>query len=89
MHILIFLFTFLCKPGFIYEIAEDYSENPSTELQGSSDKEYYYFEDISLDSGVYLYVSNKKDTVWFYIEGEQIYYEQPEAVINEQFQLIN
>ena len=89
MHILIFLFTFLCKPGFIYEIAEDYSENPSTELQGSSDKEYYYFEDIPLDSGVYLYVSNKKDTVWFYIEGEQIYYEQPEAVINEQFQLIN
>ena len=89
MYFLIILFTFLCKPGFIYEIAEDYSENPSTELQGNSDKEYYYFEDMEFESGVYLYVSNKKDTVWFYIEGEQIYYEQPDAVINEQFQLIN
>ena len=88
MYLLIFLFIFLCKPGFIYEIAEDYSENPSTELQGSSDNEYYYFEDMEFESGVYLYVSNKKDTVWFYIEGKSLYYDTQDSIVNEEFETV-
>lgn len=81
----IFLFTVLCKPGFIYEVAEDYSQNPSTELQGSSDSEYYYFN-LEHEDGVYLYVSNLRDTVWFYVEGQEVYYDT-KAKNNEEFEV--
>lgn len=80
----IFLFSVLCKPGTIYEMQDpEYQDAPSTQLQGPKDSEYYYF-DLEYESGVYLYISNQKDSVWFYIEGKEFYYDS-ESEKNEEF----
>lgn len=68
---LLFIFTVVCKPGSIY----DNNLEKVTELQdpdGTSD--YFYFNDIELEEGVYLYVSKHQDSVFFLIEGNEFDY---------------
>jgi len=82
-----FIFTVLCKPGTIYEYGDTVgSELPSTELQGSSNSEYYYF-DLEYEDGVYLYSSNQRDSVWFYIEGKEVYYDDLGSKKNQEFEV--
>ena len=44
------------------------------QLYGQNKNEYYYY-DLEYPSGAYLYVSNSKDSVWFGIEGNEIFFE--------------
>lgn len=68
--LLINIFTLICKPGIIYGYGDlkEYQDLPSTQLDGKDSNSYYYFYDLELENGAYLYVSNQKDTVWFYVE---------------------
>jgi len=75
LFILLNSFTLHCKPGFIYSIPWGGYDTTETELEGVSTEYYFYWEmDSILESGSYLYVSNKKDSVWFYVESSNAYY---------------
>ena len=71
----LFVFTVFCRPGVIYEYGDtkQYQGYPSTELEGGNSKKYSFYE-LEYPSGAYLYVSNKQDTVWFYVEGDEVNY---------------
>jgi hypothetical protein len=43
------------------------------ELSGDK-KEYYYYE-LDYEDGTYLYVSILKDSVYFSVSGDEVYYE--------------
>jgi hypothetical protein len=43
------------------------------ELSGDK-KEYYYYE-LDYEDGTYLYVSILKDSVWFSVNKDEVYYE--------------
>lgn len=61
-----FLFTVICKPGYLYKINEE------CEIIG--DRGVYYYYNLDLTSDVYLYVSYGRDSVWFYVEQDYIDY---------------
>lgn len=77
------VFTVLCKPGVIYQLGEI-----QTELAADEGDSYYYFYNIDLEDGAYLYVSNyEKDSVWFLIENSEIEYLFPKQKFkNEKFE---
>ena len=82
---ILFTFTVICKPGGIY----DNEMEQVVDLQYfEKTKETFYFEDIELESGVYLYLSqDREDSVFFLIEGDEIEYLYTKAN-NEDFLIL-
>lgn len=76
-----FIFTVLCKPGFVYNYDGQFME-----LSGDK-KEYYYYE-LDYEDGTYLYVSILKDSVYFSVSGDEVYYELYKPS-NEEFEFKN
>lgn len=77
--VFLLLFTVICKSGIIYEY-----DGTITELYGKNKNEYYFYE-LEYPSGAYLYVSNSKDSVWFGIEGNEIFFDSD----SEEFEIQN
>lgn len=63
MKYLLLLFSVLCREGTIWEASGE-----STDLIGGGGQ-----YDLEYDNGVYLYVSDKKDSVFFIVE-DSFYY---------------
>lgn len=81
--IIAFLFTIICKPGVIIS-----GNETQTSLIGT-DNSYYYFYDVELTSGSYCFISVDKDTTWFYVEHNELFYTFPKKKwSNEQFEVV-
>lgn len=89
MTLIFLLFTLFCKSGVIYDYPEVGYDPSIFELQGFNNKEYYFFEDIEMEDGAYLYISNEKDSVWFYVHDNNAYYVFEEDKSNEEFLIKN
>lgn len=73
------IFTVLCKPGSIYNYDGQFMEL-------SGDKYEYYYYELDYEDGTYLYVSTLRDSVWFGVNGSEVYYELYKPS-NEEFDL--
>ena len=77
------LFTIICKHGLLV-----CGDGVETSFIGSENT-YYYYYDVEMEDGAYCFITLSKDTTWFYIEQQKLYYTFPkDKRNNEQFEIV-